>query len=132
MEEFKIIGKIDLNKLGVYRNLITTDEVILTDERKQHIKEKHKGHYEMVEQYLKDMIYNPDYILEEIKHENTIILLKEFKENNKRIKMIVKLTTNSLNRKYNSIITFWNIRERDYKKTIKKSKIIFEKLDKDE
>lgn len=132
MEEYKIIGEIDINKLGIYRNLITTNQVILTDERKQHIKDKHPGHYESLKKYLKNVIYNPDYILQDIEHEETVILLKDFIEDDKKIKMIIRLNTNKAENKYNSIITFWNIRKRDYEKAIAKSKIIFKKLDKDE
>jgi len=35
------IGKIDKTKLGEYKNKITTEEVIITDERIKHIKERH-------------------------------------------------------------------------------------------
>ncbi len=35
------IGKLDKSKLGEYANKIVTDEVILTDERIEHIKEHH-------------------------------------------------------------------------------------------
>ena len=133
MEEFKIIGKLDINKLGKYKYLVTCEEVILTDERKQHIIDKHKEHYDLFLDYLPDIIYNPDYILEDTKNENTIILLKEVIEDNKRIKVIIKLAVeNTKNRRFNSIITYWNIRQRDYNKTIAKGKIIYKKLDKNE
>lgn len=35
------IGKIDINKLGKYREKVITEEVILTEERIRHIKERH-------------------------------------------------------------------------------------------
>ncbi len=35
------IGRLDRNKLGIYKNKILTDEVILTEERIKHIKERH-------------------------------------------------------------------------------------------
>ena len=133
MEEFKIIGKLDINKLGKYKYLVTCEEVILTDERKKHIIDKHRKHYDLFLDYLPDIIYNPDYILEDTKNENTIMLLKEVIEGNKRIKVIIKLAVeNTKNRRFNSIITYWNIRERDYDKTIAKGEIIYKKLDKNE
>lgn len=42
---------------------ITTDEVIITDERIQHIKERHPGDYERYFGYLKEIVEDPDYIL---------------------------------------------------------------------
>ena len=41
MEEYINIGKIDKNKIGNYRYKIITEEVILTNERYNHILEKH-------------------------------------------------------------------------------------------
>lgn len=129
MEEFEIIGEIDLNKLGKYKNILATNKVILTSERREHIIEKHPGHYEILKDYIKNILENPDYILKDLKHENTIVLLKEIVENDKRIKIIVKLATNKLEKRYNSVITFWNIRKRDYNKTIEKGERIYKNID---
>lgn len=93
MEEYINIGKFDLNKLSIYSKALATDEVILTAERIEHIKSKHKQQYYELEPYLKEVVENPDYILKEMKHEETIILLKEIIRNELRIKMIIKLTT---------------------------------------
>jgi len=35
------ICKLDIEKLGEYKDKIITDEVVLTDERVKHIKERH-------------------------------------------------------------------------------------------
>ena len=35
------IGKLNKEKLGEYKNKIITDEVVLTEERIKHIKERH-------------------------------------------------------------------------------------------
>lgn len=35
------IGKLDKNKIGEYSKKIITDEVVLTEERIKHIKERH-------------------------------------------------------------------------------------------
>lgn len=129
MEEFEIVGKIDLEKLGKYKKIVSTEKVILTRERKQHIIDKHKEHYSLWKEEIEETLYNPDYILEEGQHEDTIIILKEIIKEDKRIKIIIKLEVNNFENRYNSIITLWNIRKRDYNKTIEKNKIIYEKLD---
>lgn len=130
MEEYIKIGKINLTKLG--KILVSTDDVILTFERIEHIKEKHKEQFYELKDYIKVVIEDPDYILQEMNHVDTIIMLKEIVQGNFRVKMIIKLATNKNENKSNSIITFWKIRQRDYLKTIQKSKIIYQKLDKNE
>lgn len=35
------VGKINKKRLGKYRNKITTDEAVLTEERIKHIRERH-------------------------------------------------------------------------------------------
>lgn len=132
MENYTKIGKLDVNKLGQYKELLRTEDVILTYEREQHIKERHRVDYNELEDYIKNVIYYPDYILQDMLNEDTVILLKQIKEKEIRIKMIIKLSVNKLENKMNSIITFWKIRKRDYDKTIRKSRIIYQKLDKDE
>lgn len=123
------IGQLDKNKLGKYKDKIKTFDVIITNERIEHINKRHPGDYEKYRIYLSNCIKNPDYILEDKENKNTIIILKRIE--NKRIHIVIKLQTNNRNiNKYNSIITYWQIRERSYKSTIKNNKIIYENLDK--
>ena len=61
---------------------ITTDEVIITDERIQHIKERHPGDYERYFGYLKEIVEDPDYILAANKARSAL-LLKTFADNGK-------------------------------------------------
>ena len=127
MEEYINVGKIEKEKLGQYKNIIVTEEVILTLERIEHVKTKHKNQYYEIEPYLGDIITNPDYILKEREHEDTIILLKEVVCNKLKVKMIVRLATSNIEGRKNSIITFWKIRERDYRKPIQNSEILYKK-----
>lgn len=123
------IGQLDKNKLGKYKDIIKTFDVIITSERIEHINKRHPGDYEKYIIYLSNCIKNPDYILEDKDNKDTIIILKRIE--NKRIHIVIKLQTNNRDiNKYNSIITYWQIRERSYKSTIKNNKIIYENLDK--
>jgi len=64
---------------------------------------------------------------------DTILLLKEIKEINKKIQLVIKLKTNvDSDEMYNAILTFWHIRDRSYTSSIKNNKIIYKKLDKNE
>lgn len=122
------IGQLDKNKLGRYKDKIKTLDVIITNERIEHINKRHPGDYEKYIIYLSNCIKNPDYILEDKDNKDTIIILKRIE--NKRIHIVIKLQTNNRDiNKYNSIITYWQIRERSYKSTIKNNKIIYENCD---
>ena len=127
------IGNLDKEKLGNYKNKIITEKVIMTNERIEHIQKRHPGDYEKYINYVPDIIKDPDYILEDKDNENTILMLKTIKDKEKNVQVVVKLITNIEDKnKSNSILTFWNIRDRNYRSTIKNNKIVYKKLDKNE
>lgn len=77
--EVHTIGKIDKNIYKCVDEDIATDEVIITDERIAHIKERHPNDYERFYSYIPEIISNPDYIIETTKP-NTAVILKEIKD----------------------------------------------------
>lgn len=125
------IGKIDRNKIGIYKNKIVTDDVILSDERIKHIKEHHPGDYEKYAKYISRIIDNPDYILVDNKNTDTLLFLKRIEEEQKNVQIVIKLNTNKLNyRIKNSILTLWKIKDSTYKQLIRNKENIWKKLDK--
>lgn len=48
-----LVGKIDIEIYNCITKDITTDEVIITDERIQHIKEHHPNNYEQYYSYMR-------------------------------------------------------------------------------
>ena len=122
------IGKIDINKLGVYKYDLITDEVILTNERLyQHILIYHKSEYEQLEKYIKDIIEEPDYIIEDNRHSDTMIYLKQI--GNLKGRVIVKLALGQdKEHNKNSIITIMKLNGRTWKQTIRnRGKIVWQK-----
>ena len=76
----QIIAHIDIDKLGNYKDKLITDEVVLTDERlHNHILIVHKKDYEQLKDYLQEIIESPDFIIEDNRHINTMIYLKNIK-----------------------------------------------------
>ena len=137
MEEYINIGTLEVNKIGKYKTKIITSEVILTNERlNNHIYIYHKDEYNQLKDYISDMISNPDYILEDSTHEDTLIFLKHVNEINKKARIVIKLATNKEDKIYNknSIITIMRQRDKSWEQTLKnRGKIIFsKKLDKNE
>ncbi len=132
-KDVQYIGKIDKEKLGIYKEKIVTDKVIMTNERIEHTEKRHPGDYEKYIEYVPDIIKNPDYILEDKDNDNTILALKTIKEKGKNVQVVVKLQTNKKEKnKSNSILTFWHMRDRNYRSAIRNNKMIYKKLDKNE
>ncbi len=119
------VGKIDREIYKCITEDITTDEVIITDERVEHIKINHPYDYERYCSYIPDIIAEPDYIVQANKP-NTGVLLKDFRENNERFKLILRLKIEKDPKEYrNSVISFWKIGEETWKKTMKNKKILY-------
>lgn len=131
MEEYRSIGKIDVNKLGDYANKVITDEVVLTNERLyNHVLILHKDEYAKLEKYIKEIIENPDFIIEDNKNKDTIILMKHIDEINRNGRIVIKLAVaNDEKHPKNSIITLMELNDRTWKQTLKnRGNVIFEKI----
>ena len=119
-----LVGKIDIEIYNCITKDITTDEVIITDERIQHIKEHHPNNYEQYYSYMRSIIENPEYIIEANKP-NTALILKSFSNGNETFKTVLRLITSSDNSKFkNSIITFMKINEKEWNRLLKNKKIL--------
>lgn len=119
------IGHIDPAKYAVVSDKITTNEVVITDERIAHIKEHHPNDFERYAGYLQDIVENPQYILEANKP-NTAFLLKEFTENNERFQLILRLAVAGDRQGYkNSVITFLKVEEKRFKRYLRTKKILY-------
>lgn len=120
-----LVGKIDIEIYNCITKDITTDEVIITDERIQHIKEHHPNNYEQYYSYMRSIIENPEYIIEANKP-NTALILKSFSNGNETFKTVLRLITSSDNSKFkNSIITFMKINEKEWNRLFKNKKILY-------
>ena len=123
----KFIGKINREIYKCITDNIVTDEVIITDERVQHIKERHPNDYEQYFKFMSDILESPDYILEANKP-NTAFILKLITENDKRFQMVLRIITPSDPNDYkNSIITFLRINEKRYHRYLRTKKILYKK-----
>ena len=120
------VGKIDREIYKCITEDITTDEVIITDERIEHIKEHHPGHYERIGPYLKDAVEDPDYILKDAK--NTGLILKRTELEDVRIQTVLRVHTTSDKEGYkNSIISAWEISESRWENYINNKVILYKR-----
>ena len=121
------VGNIDRSIYKCITEDIVTEEVIITDERIQHIKDRHPNDYERYYEYLTQIVEKPDYIVETNKM-NTALILKEFVEGGEQFKTVVRLTTSCDNSEYkNSIITFMKINDKEWNRLLRNKRILYKK-----
>ena len=121
------VGRINKEIYKCITDDIITDEVIITDNQIQHIKDRHPNDYERFSSYFAEIVASPDYIIEANKP-NTALVLKEIKMAQEVFKTVVRLATPQDNPKYkNSIITFMKIDEKEWKRLLRNKKILYRK-----
>ena len=123
------ITKLDKKKLGEYEKRLITEDVILTEERLyEHILLFHEEEYKQLRPYIKNIIENPDYIVEDNRHMDTMIYLKQVKEIEKNGRVVIKLALGQdKEHNKNSIITMMKLNKRTWKQTIKNRGLQFSK-----
>jgi hypothetical protein len=125
-EDYINIGKIDIKKFKKISEEILTDEVILTSERFKHIIERHKDDFELYFKNIKDVLEKPDIILEDLKNENTAMMIKHIEETNLNIIIKLVIEQDEVHTK-NSIMTFYRVRDKNVRRLKEKNKIIYKK-----
>ena len=76
---------------------------------------------------IKNIIENPDYIVEDNRHEDTMIYLKQIEDIDKNGRVVIKLALGQdKERNKNSIITMMKLNKRTWNQTIKnRGKVIW-------
>lgn len=135
MEEYIEIGRLNQKLLKRLNIALTTEEVIFTFERMQHVEHKRMQLYEEIKEILPNAIYYPEYIYKDWNsRDNTLIFIKSINEKSKLNVVIRIALVNDEKHPKNSIMTIIKIGEKTFKK-IRKNKcdnLLFEKLDKNE
>ena len=122
------IGKLDKKILEDNFLFIAEEEVIFTFERYKHVERKHKEDLELYQSRLKEIIEKPDYIIQDIKYNNTIMMIKKMEKENINVNVIVRLILEKdIKKRKNSIMTFYRVRNKNLKKLIKRNKIIYKR-----
>ena len=125
VQDVHYIGKIDKKIYKCVTDNIRTDEVIITNERIQHIKDRHPNDYEQYFMYMKEIVEKPEYIIEANK-KNTALILKSFSYGNEKFKTVLRLIASTENTDFkNSIITFMKINDKEWNRLIKNKKVLY-------
>lgn len=126
MTEIHSLGKINTEVLEKEFGNIQTDEIIVTNERIEHIKERHPEDYALFEKYGKESVASPDLIIKDVKNKGTVFMVKRLPETNLNVVVRVVLETDDSKLK-NSVMTFYRIRERNLRKLVEKNGLLYKK-----
>jgi len=119
-----LIGNLNLLIFKAEFRELQTSEVVLTDERKIHIKNNHPNDYIFFDEYAAGIVTNPDLIICDNKNIGTVFMIKRLPDTN--INAVIRLALESdVQGLKNSIMTFFRVRESNVRKLIAKNKIIY-------
>lgn len=126
MAEILSLGNLNISIPEKEFGKLQTSEIIITDERIKHIKERHSIDYKLFEKYGAQCVQNPDYIIKDGKNRNTIFMIKKLPETNLNVVSKLALDTDK-NKLKNSVMTFYRIREQNLNKLIAKNELLYSK-----
>lgn len=124
--KYQYIGKLNTEFLEVEFGKLATDELILTDERDEHIKERHDQDYKLFHQCVYDVVKMPDTVLKDSKNQNTVFYIKYIEETHLNIVIRLSLEVDGADRK-NSIVTAYQLGAKTLKRLRKNSKTLYNK-----
>ncbi len=124
MAELYKLGHLDAQPLEKEFGKLKTDEIIITNERIDHIKERHPEDYALFEKYGQLTVEKPDLIIKDLGHKNTVFMVKHLDGTN--LNVVTRLILEGDEEDYkNSVMTFYRIRDKNLKKLQKKNKTLY-------
>lgn len=121
------VGKLNKEIFRCISKDIRTDEVIITEERIQHVNDRHPGEHEKIKEYLKEAVENPDYIIAD-KHPDTGLIIKEIKTEDTYIQLVLRVCTSKDEIEFkNSVISLWEISERRLQNYLRNKSILYKR-----
>ena len=118
--ELTVLGNLDPSPLISTFGHLQTTEVVVTDERIAHIKERHPEDYLLFEQYGRESILSPDILIQDIKNVGTVFAVKKLPDTN--LNVVLRLVNPDFK---NSVMTFYRIREKNLKKLMEKNPVLY-------
>lgn len=101
------VCKLDIGKYRCVSDVIRSNEVVLTDNQREHIiKRRGAEFFEKYQPRFREIVEDPDYIFPDKQHASTAIACKSFVEDGKTVQLVIRLALTGDDPKLqNSIIT---------------------------
>lgn len=127
MKDIHIVGMINREIFKVVTEDILTEEVIITNERIEHIRNNHPGDYEKFKNYISKALRDPEYIFAS-DEPNTTLVVDSVNLNGESFVVILRIKVSIDPEEYkNSILTLMSLSERKKKKYIRNKKILYKR-----
>lgn len=127
--------RIDTQKFkAVTDNKIITDEVIITENRINHIIERRgQQFYDDFSRYFSEILEDPDYIFKDDNSINTAIVSKSYLHKGKTVNLILRLVVEGDDPTYkNSVLTAIGENDRRFAQRLRNHPPVYRKFDKSE
>ena len=122
----RLLGKIKLEPSMHTFGKIQTDEIILTNERRIHIMERHPQDYELFLEYGVLTVTQPDIIVKDEKNVGTVFMIKKLTDINISVVVRVALSTDKKELK-NLVMTSYRLRDKNLKKMLERNEVLYKK-----
>lgn len=126
MAEIIELGKINTQPLEIEFGKLKTDEIVITNERIDHIKNRHPEDFDLFIKYGIQTVENPDIIIKDCKNIGTVFMIKKLPNTNLNVIARLVLDTDDKNLK-NSVMTFYRLRNKNLAKLKNKNKTLYKK-----
>ena len=122
--EMTLLGNLNPALLQNYFGTLRTTEVVVTEERAAHIRERHPEDFALFEQYGAETVCSPDLLILDEKHVGTVFAVRRLAESN--LNVVVRLALETDQKEYkNSVMTFYRLRDRNLKKLLEKNRLLY-------
>lgn len=122
--EMTLLGNLDPALLQNFFGTLRTTEVVVTEERVAHIKERHPEDFTLFEQYGAETVLFPDLLILDEKHAGTVFAVRRLEESN--LNVVVRLALETDKNEYkNSVMTFYRLHDRNLKKLLEKNRLLY-------
>ena len=122
--EMTLLGNLDPALLQNFFGTLRTTEVVVTEERVAHIKERHPEDFTLFEQYGAETVLFPDLLILDEKHAGTAFAVRRLEESD--LNVVVRLALETDKNEYkNSVMTFYRLRDRNLKKLLEKNRLLY-------
>lgn len=124
--EVHSVGKINREIYKCITEEIRTDEVIITDERIEHIRERRgEEFYDRYSSLFEKILSTPDYIFKE-KREHTALVCKRIIEDGKYVNLVLRIAIETDSPEYkNSIITAIGESEKRFAQRLRNNAVLY-------
>ena len=125
MDFVETIGVIRTDYLEEEFGALNTDQVVLTEERSEHIRSRHPEDYELFKMYGKACVEQPDIVMKDSKNENTVFMAKKIEGSN--VNAVIRLSVAAVDdpSRKNSVMTFYRMRDINLNKKAARNKVLY-------